>query len=100
MTNAREFDPAMEVLCSIPMAPGSVLLKDLVKSLGLESQKSLRQLLAELSRTFPGVRVANDENGGGRAVSISITYWNETYEAGEAYWRKVHGDGHRSITKP
>jgi len=92
MTNAREFDPAMEVLCTIPVAPSSVLLKDLVKTLGLESQKSLRKMLVELSREFPGVRVTNDENGRGRAVSISITHWNETYKAADVYWKKVHGE--------
>lgn len=86
----NDYDVDMEVLCMIPRAPRSAILKSIVKDLGLESQKSLRIILRRLELRY-GVRVANDKTGQGRTTQMPADRWQAARAAAEEYWQRVYG---------
>ena len=90
-TEHPKFDIAMELLCSLPLAPVYVSMKDLAADLGLTKQREVRDLIDQLEQKGIGVITTTDPRRG-RVACISESDWKRAQVLGREYWEAVNGE--------
>lgn len=88
-----KFNLAMELLCSLPVAPAFAWFRELRDDLlGNERGVTISGLLNRLRYRGFRVDTTNPDRGGGRQVSLPRDGRAEV-SAGRKYWEEVYGDG-------
>jgi hypothetical protein len=87
--NAEKYDPLMEILCTIPVAPDYVVKKFLMDDFGFKTQSDLDRKLNILCRRGYDLVSVRTESGNG--VQIAPSSRTKTVSACVKYWDLVHG---------
>lgn len=82
----RKHDLDMEILCSIPPRPGSVMVADLVDDFKLEKQADVSACVDRLNEKGMGIECFNAHNH--RALAIRARHWPATKLAALEYWHR------------
>ena len=86
------FDMALELLAMLPKGEHhAVPLSSLASDLGYETQKPIRDLIAELKKTGYDVRTCLHMQEQARAAYIHELGWADAVKAAEAYYQRVYG---------
>ena len=89
-TKHPDFDPAMELLCLLPMLPKSAPISLICLDLGLKKQNAVGKLVQRLNDRGIAVSIKNEGYDRGRCVGVHRKSWAFARLAASEYYAEVY----------
>lgn len=89
-TTHPKFDPALELLCSLPCMPKMVRISSLCEDFCVKHQSDIRRLASRLEACGHKIEIHQKGKDIGYCIGVTRRGWSFSQAAGESYWRSVY----------